>query len=184
MSKQGGIIRRFGVPIVFLLVIIVVIFLVVVLRSPTSSQPTANTDLPKILQSYFANVTMPSAVVEDANGKRIRLDETIPSTGLVTFWSSTCNECSEALTTQRDFVKAHPNFQVSLVNVRDSLSVAKSELAKDSINFPSYYDTDSSASQSWSATMPASYYIKNGKILLYFPGRISLDHLNALLQIK
>lgn len=178
--------RRLLAPIVFIILIASVIFIVVSLNNDKT--PSSRETPTGLLSKYFTQQATPPAKVSLGDKKdKIEIDDAVSKVGgkaLVTFWNSECSECQNELKDFAAFSKEHPDFKLVLINFRESPEKATPFLATISKDLTTYYDTDGSAFTAWAGTMPASYYVSNGTILYYFPGKITSDYLKELLAAK
>lgn len=180
MKIKEGLAQRLYTPIVFLVVVAAIFFGVAVFTkadSPAVQQKKAD----RLLQPFSIDAAIPNAQVYKSNGDKVALESQLPTTTLVTFWSAFCGECQAGLTDIQKFADQNPDFSVTLVSYKNSPKDGEDFLGKNKITLPSLYDVDGTAFTAWSSTMPASYFIKNHRIIFFFPGRISTDHLKALL---
>jgi thiol-disulfide isomerase/thioredoxin len=119
----------------------------------------------------------------DSKGQKVKLTD-LPRPVLVTFWSSQCSECRKELPEITQFTVDHPEFKVVLVNVREETVLVEQTLKEWSVTLPSYRDTSGQAFLALYSSMPGSYFLQNGKITHYFPGRVNSTHLEALLTLR
>ncbi|OGD61001.1 hypothetical protein A3A71_02065 [Candidatus Berkelbacteria bacterium RIFCSPLOWO2_01_FULL_50_28] len=147
-----------------------------------ASDSTGNKQLTpaETIAPYATNVAIPNIQITDAAGKETWLNK-LRGPILITLWSGECPECKEGLKDIETFVKGNTQFKVMLVNHLQNPETANAVLKKNSVTLPTYFDHNGDAFRALSATMPASYYIIEGRIRYFFPGRISTEHLQALL---
>lgn len=166
-------------PVAFLILVAVGFLLFGASNSSSNKQLTpAETIAP-----YATNVAIPKVQVTDATGKATGLNK-LRGPILITLWSGECPECKEGLKDIEAFVKSNPKFKVMLVNHLQNPETANAVLKKNSVTLPTYFDRNGDAFRALFATMPASYYIIDGRIRYFFPGRISTEHLQALLTLR
>ena len=169
-------IKRLGVPVVFLAIIIVVAVIVVATRGDKSSTSSA------LLDQYAVNETIPQVNLTDADGKTLTLASLGQRPVLLTFWSTGCSECQQALTDQQTFAKDNPKVNLAFANYHGSVVDAQKKLGEYGITQSTYFDKNGDAFNALSASMPSTYMLKDGQILYYFPGRIGPDILQQLLN--
>lgn len=169
-------------PIGFLLALVAIAIGLSVFSSSPNSTATKSPD--EILKPYLVDEAVKVVSVKDKDNKTLTLDETLPDKTLLTFWDATCGECAIALPLIDSFAKAHPEIHPLFINVKNTSEQADQALKKYNLSFVSLYDRDGSAFKAWSGTMPATYYIRGGRFKLFFPGRVSAEHLNALLTLN
>lgn len=152
--------------------------MILALIATTFNDKPISSSSSQVLMPYAKSIETPPATVKDANGGEYQLGK-LGDGGLVVFWSSTCGECQTQLKDLREFIKNNSSFKAILVNIRQTVEIANNELTNLGVTLPNYYD-DGTAFKEWSGTMPSSYYIIDGTIRYFFPGRISAEHLTAL----
>lgn len=169
-------VKRLGVPVVFLIVIVVAAMVLISTRGDKSSSNTS------LLSQYAVDETIPVVNLTDANGKVVPLASLGQQPTLLTFWSTGCDQCQQALTDQQTFAKKNPQVNLAFVNYHGSVIDAQKKLGDYGIIQPTYFDAQGEAFDALSASMPSTYLLKDGQILYYFPGRIGSDILSQLLN--
>jgi thiol-disulfide isomerase/thioredoxin len=130
----------------------------------------------------------PPLVLEDMQGKQIRLAELRGKTVLVNFWATWCVPCVDEMPSiQR--LKAHldpSRFAVIAVNVGESKARVEEFLGKVRVNFPIVFDPQSDTMHDWKVRgLPTSYVIgPDGKILFYQVGDLDWARDEVIRQIK
>lgn len=133
------------------------------------------------LESFAVNELLPKdLVVTNEQNQQLRLDEILSKPTLVTLWTSTCNHCLPALTSQQAYSKRFPNISVITINFREDPTLSKEFLLKNNIDLPLYFDRNGLLFNELAGTIPGSYYIENGMIKYFFPGKITDDLLEKL----
>ncbi|MEK7202550.1 MAG: TlpA disulfide reductase family protein [Patescibacteria group bacterium] len=176
-------VQRLVAPIGFLIGLVALAF---VMQTLGNSSPT-NKPLvgPELLKQFeIVEIAPPAATVTDEDSKKVDLSTLFFKPTLVTFWSVNCGECDTGLPVLDNFAKSQSQVAVILIDTKDEPKDAEEKLTSLNVTTGTYYDTDGSTFQSWEATMPASYFVINGKIKYYFPGRVSQEHLDALLTVQ
>ncbi len=170
--------NRLILPVIFVLSIIVVgIFL-------SGTSETVNTKIdPNDITPFAVDDALPASSIIDAQGKKVAIEQVVGSPTLVTFWNSSCNECVLLLTEQKNILTGTALKPV-LINIQDQPDVAAAKLNELGVTFPNYFDEQGTTFRSWSGTIPASYYISGNRIKYFFPGRMSAEHLRALLTLN
>lgn len=166
--------HRLIAPMVFLTLLFAAAMIFGGSHSP--SQPDRS-----LISQFKVNDTPKGGVVTDQEGASVELESLFGNKTLLTFWSSQCRECEEGLTVIGKFSERYPEVTVILVNFRDPMPLALQALERLSPQLKSYFDFSGKVYQSWLATLPSSYYIEQGKILYFFPGRVGADHLEAIM---
>lgn len=166
-------------PVIFLAVII---FGALLTLTDTSGPSGANQPTPTatVLAPFVTEVTLPDLELTDQKGQKVKLAD-LAQPVLVTFWSSQCSECRKELPEITQFTVDHPEFKAAIVNVREETALVEQTLKDWNVTLPSYRDTSGQAFLTLYSSMPGSYFLQNGKITHYFPGRINSEHLGALL---
>lgn len=162
-------------------ILIALVAVAVVVGSLTSG--SSNKDSQSIIDDYRVNEAVRSVTVTDQNNQPIVLDKAMPNNTLITFWDATCGECETGLRTLQAFVAAHPNFLPIYINVKNPREQADQAMEMYGLR-ETYYDQAGDAFAAWSGTMPATYLVRNGAFQIFFPGRPSAEHLNALLTLE
>jgi len=176
---------RLVFPLAFIFALIT---LVAIVQSLGNSETVAVADKKPINNSTIKQFAIlpfvaPALNVKDAEGKDFPSEKINNGVTIVTFWSSVCGECDTGLPVLDKFANEHPEINMVLVNYKDDIEVGKEKLSLLDIKLKSYFDQNGSAFKEWEATMPSSYYIRDGLIQYFFPGRVSLEHLQALLAL-
>ena len=170
--------KRLILPIAFLSLIVVAALIALVMFNQDNGSSSSTKK--ELISEYAANENVSGLTMTDENSLAVKLID-INETTLLTFWSVGCTECKQALTDLKDYKTKHPEFNVTLVNFRNTPADAKAKLAEYGIEFPNYYDRDAELFNELSASIPSSYFIKNNNIIYYFPGRIGTDFMYQLL---
>ncbi len=167
--------QRLLLPIISLIVILtgVVIFgsLAGVSNKPQTPQ--------EILKPFTVSEVVPSITVKDKDSKDVVIDEKTVSPTLVTFWDANCSECKVALPLLVSYNATHPQLKTIYINVKNDPELVATTLKELNISLDTLYD-DGTAFAKWFGTMPSTYFIKDSHIQLFFPGRVSQEHLDAL----
>ncbi len=174
---------RLVAPIGFIVALAALAFVMQTLgNSPSANKPLTG---PELLKQYeIVEVDPPTANLTDKNGKRIDLLPLLTRPTIITFWSINCGECDTGLPVLESFAKSQAQVAVLLIDTKDEPEDAEEKLKSLSITLETFYDFDGATFQNWEATMPASYFVINGKVRYFFPGRISTEHLQALLTLQ
>jgi|GEM_PF-2338942 len=170
------------VPAVGLLLALVVIAIGFSVLSPANS-PSDSSASRTAIEQFMIDEAIPTVTLRDAKGGEVVIDRTLPDKTLVTFWSSTCGECGVGLPIIEAFLVAHPEIKPIYINVNDGPDKAAEALRKYNVSLDTFYDSQGQAFAAWSATMPATYYIRHDRIRVFFPGRVNAEHLQALLAV-
>ncbi len=171
--------NRLVAPVGFIVTLMALAF---VIQTLGNSRP-ANKALigSKLLKQYeVVEVTPPLAIVTDQNNKKIDLRLQLTKPTLITFWSVNCGQCDIGLPILDNFTKDQNQIELILINTKDEPKDSQEKLQSLGVTLGTFYDLDGSIFRNWEATMPASYYVVNGKVKYFFPGRIAKDHLDAL----
>ncbi len=174
--------QRLVIPVVFLLVIFNSFVLFAQFGDISSELKNEKTPT-ELLQPFIVMDDVPITVVRDKAGQAINIDGNLPDKTILTFWSAVCAECKMGLLEISKFTTEHPDFNDLYINVKDTVKDSEEALEGYKINIETLYDPDAKSYQKWQSTMPATYYISGGKIRVFFPGRPSAEHLNALLTL-
>ncbi|HUD20648.1 MAG TPA: TlpA disulfide reductase family protein [Candidatus Saccharimonadales bacterium] len=169
-------VKRLGVPVVFLIILVVAAMVLISTHGDKSSSSNS------LLDQYAVDETIPQVNLTDADGKTVALDTLGQQPTLLTFWSTGCSECKQALTDQQTFAKNNSKVNLAFVNYYGSVVDAQKKLGEYGITQPTYFDASGDAFNALSASMPSTYLLKDGQILYYFPGRIGSDILAQLLN--
>lgn len=167
--------NRLQAPLFFLALIGGAIFLV-------SAWSEKNSPETQELKSFRLNAPLKPLIVSRESGEKTDLTLSVPQPFLITFWSSDCPECLTGLKDQARFRGDHPDFLIRWINFQQTPQKAKEYLTKNELTIPTDYDFDGAAWRAYQATMPASYWLANNKVVYAFPGRIADKHLQALYQ--
>lgn len=175
--------NRLVAPLVFITVLVALAFVMQTLGNPTSNKPLTG---PELLKQYeIVEIAPPESNLTDKEGKKLDLLPLLVKPSLITFWSVNCGECETLLPLLNDFSNTHSQISHVLISEKDEPKDAEEKLKSLNATLGTYYDLDGSAAQSWEAsTMPASFFVMNGKVKYFFPGRISQEHLDALLEVN
>jgi hypothetical protein len=152
-----------------------VIFFVLLLFA-TGPDPTP--PISEGISQFAVSSEIPESYIVDENNSP--LDLATEEIMLVTFWRASCEECDQGLKDIQTFSDSHPDIKTVLINISDSVEIARQKLEDNKITLPTYYDQDLKTYTAWSGTIPASYYIENGKITYFFPGRVFPELLEQL----
>lgn len=176
--------NRLVAPLVFIIALAALAFVMQTLGN-TTSLPDKSLTGPELLKQFeIVEIVPPVTSVSDKVGNKIDLPTLFAKPTLLTFWSVNCGECDTGLPVLDNFSKSQSQVAVILIDTKDEPKDAEEKLKALGVTIATFYDADGSAFQNWEATMPASYFIINGKIKYYFPGRISQEHLDALLTFQ
>lgn len=175
--------NRLVAPLVFIIALVALAFVMQTLGSSPSDNKTL-TDPELLKQFEIVEIVPPPASLTDKDNKKLDLPTLFTKPTLITFWSVNCGECDNGLPVLDNFAKSQNQVVVILIDTKDAPEDAEAKLVSLNVTTGTYYDTDGSAFQNWEATMPASYFVINGKIKYYFPGRVSQEHLDALLTVQ
>ena len=176
---------RLVAPIGFIVALLALAFVMQTLGNSSSSSDKPLTG-PELLKQYeVVEVTPPTANLTDKDNKKVDLTLKLTKPTLITFWSINCGECETGLPLLDNFSKSQSQISVILIDTKDEPKDAESKLQSLKVTLGTFYDFDGSAVQGWEAsTMPASYFVINGKVKYFFPGRVSQEHLDALLTVQ
>ena len=173
--------NRLVIPLVFIVALAALAFVMQTLGNPSSNKPLTG---PEPLKQYeIVEIDLPVAELTDKDGKKIDLPSVFAKPTLLTFWSVNCGECETGLPVLDNFAKNQDRVAVVLISVKDEPKDAQETLKSLKVTLKTSYDIDGTTFQFWEATMPASYFVINGKIKSFFPGRVSQEHLDALRQV-
>lgn len=170
--------KRLIIPVAFLGVIIVATLVALVMFNQNDA--TSSSKKSEVIGEYATSENLDNLAMTDENSNVVYLSD-LNKTTLLTLWSAGCTECKQALTDLKDYKKAHPEVDVTLVNFRNTPAEAKAKLKEYEIDFPNFYDREAELFNNLSASIPSTYVIKNDKIVYFFPGRIGSDFLDQLL---
>lgn len=173
--------QRLALPLIFTLAIVTVAIIWGGLSQDQSSDKQRELG-ESILSPYKTKILLPTATVSDAKGKIFTVNELTDDATLLTVWSSKCNQCREGLLEIQRAISSRSGVKNLLVNLGDEPKEAASALKNYGVEIDTYFDRDGSFYSAFEATMPSSYYIRQGAIIYYFPGRISKELLEALLK--
>lgn len=177
-------VNRLVAPLVFIIGLAALAFIMQTLGNTTSVSNKSLTGPELLKQFEIVEIVPPAAIVSDKDSKKFDLSTLFTKPTLITFWSVNCGECDNGLPVLDNFAKSQSQIAVILIDTKDAPEDAEAKLTSLKVTTDTYYDTDGSTFQNWEATMPASYFVINGKIKYYFPGRVSQDHLDALLAVQ
>ena len=170
-------------PLGFIVALASLAFVMQTLGNSSSSVPTASGS--ELLKQFeIVEITPPAAIPTDKDDNEINLASLFIKPTLVTFWRVNCGECDTGLPLLDNFGKSQSSVALILIAVKDDPKNAQEKLQSLNVALPTYYDRDGTAFQNWEATMPASYFVINGKLKYFFPGRVSNEHLQALLTVR
>ncbi|MEK9167312.1 MAG: redoxin domain-containing protein [Patescibacteria group bacterium] len=175
--------NRLVAPLVFIIALAALAFVMQTLGDSSSNKPLTSSELLK--QYEIVEIAPPVASLTDKDGKKLDLLPLLTKPTLITFWSVNCGECETLLPLLNDFSNNHSQISQLLISERDEPKDAQEKLQSLNVGLTTNYDLDGSTVQSWEAnTMPASFFVTNGKVKYLFPGRISQEHLDALLTVN
>ena len=176
--------NRLVVPLVFIIALAALTFVMQNLgNSSSTNKPLTGSELLK--QYEIVEIAPPAANLTDKDEKKVDLLPRLTKPTLITFWSVNCGECETGLPLLDYFAKSQTQVSEVLIAVKDEPKDAEEKLRSLNVALGTFYDLDGSAVQSWEATtMPASFFVINGKIKYFFPGRVSQEHLDALLTVN
>ena len=165
--------------------VIALITLVVIIQSFSKSQDfqTSSNSNTAIKNFSVIPFTAPQLKVVDSDNRTIDEQKIKSGKVFLTFWSVNCLECDQGLPVIDEFASTASVIEFVLVSHKDELKLGQEKLSQLNIALKSYYDLTGEAFQEWEATMPSSYYIIDDQIRYLFPGRVSVEHLQALLTI-
>lgn len=174
--------NRLVAPLVFIVALAALAFVMQTLGNSSSNKPLTG---PELLKQYeIVEIAPPATNLTDKDNKKVDLPPILVKPTLITFWSVNCGECDTLLPLLNDFSKNHPQISQLLISEKDEPKDAEEKLESLNVTLGTYYDLDGSVAQSWEAsTMPASFFVINGKLKYFFPGRVSQEHLDALLTL-
>lgn len=175
--------NRLVAPLVFIIALAALAFVMQTLGSSPSNKPLTG---PELLKQYeIVEIAPPKANLTDKDKKEVDILPLLNKPTLITFWSANCGECEIGLPLLDNFAKTHSQVTVLLIDVKDEPKDAQEKLQSLNVALGTYYDLDGSASQEWeTTTMPASYFVVDGKLKYAFPGRVSQEHLDALFAVQ
>lgn len=174
---------RLAIPLGFLIGLAALGFVMQTLGN--SSADTTISAAPDILKQFaIVEIAPPATTVTDRDNKKIDLVSLLTKPTLVTFWSVGCGECETGLPILDKFAKSQSTIAIILVDTKDDPADAEDKLKTLNVATTTFYDRDGLAFQNWEATMPASYFVAGGKLKYFFPGRVSNEHLQALLTVR
>lgn len=176
--------NRLVAPLGFLIGLVALAFVMQTLGNTTSVSNKSLTGPELLKQFEIVEIVPPAASVSDKDRKKIELSTLFTKPTLLTFWSVNCGECDTGLPVLDNFSKSQSQVAVILIDTKDEPKDAEEKLKALGVTIATFYDADGSVFQNWEATMPASYFVINGKIKYYFPGRVSQEHLDALLTVQ
>lgn len=137
----------------------------------------------EIIQPYIVNEVVRPITLKNKEEADVVLDSSLPDKTLITLWDATCGECPVGLPIINTFAAAHPEINTIFINIKNDKAQAEEALKKYNLNFDTLYDREGVTTKVWFATMPATYFVRNGSFKVFFPGRVSAEHLNALLTL-
>lgn len=176
-------VQRFVAPLGFLVALVALAFVMQTLGNSTPANKALTG--PELLKQFeIVEITPPEADLTDKDNKRADLKSLFIKPTLITFWSVNCGECDTGLPVLDNFAASQNRVAVILIDNKDEPKDADEKLKELKVTTGTYYDRDGSTFQNWEATMPASYFIINGKLKYFFPGRVSKEHLDALLTVQ
>lgn len=170
---------RLKAPIIFLLVVATLFFINAVWSKQFASSKTDQTV--SDLSAYAVDDPAPGLTARDSDDKDQDIINSLTKPTLISFWDITCSECKAGLRTFQDFQVTHPDFAIILIGHAMTVKDGKDFLQTNPVQLNSYFDPSGQALLTWQGTMPSSYYVVDGRIKYFFPGRISEQHLNLLL---
>jgi thiol-disulfide isomerase/thioredoxin len=168
-------------PVGFLLTVVSIAIGVSVF-SINPAEQRAGSGLSDTIEPFLIDEAVRPISPTTADGKPVSIDEKTTDKTVVTFWNSQCGECRAALITVSEFMESNPEITPIYINVRDTVGDATAALKDYELDLETLYD-DGTAFQTWLATIPASYFIEDGRFRAFFPGRVSPKHLEALLSL-
>jgi thiol-disulfide isomerase/thioredoxin len=163
--------------------IVAIVAVAITFGALSTSEPSDKKST-SVIAEYLVNEKVPSVVVYDKTNKAVTLDSALPDKTLVTFWDATCGECRVGLPLIAGFAAEHPEIRPIYINRQNTPEQASQLLAELGLQIETLYDRDGSAFTAWSGTTPATYFIRNGTIRVFFPGRPNTDQLDALLTVN
>ena len=167
--------KRLVVPVVFLIVLVGISFVISYWKSEDTKP------VPDTIENY---VITPEPITElkvtNQDNKSVDIVSDLNKPTLLTFWSSSCHVCGEALTqiTSSNSTK----YQKLFINLGDTQEQANAYLKEKNLNITTYYDLDKSVYLSWKPSVPSSYFIGKKTKLYVFPGQITKELLDNLDQ--
>ncbi len=165
------------------LIAVIVLIAAAAMLGALSPDDSARLRQESLIDNFRVRENIVPVSVTNQAGQTVVLDGTLPDNTLVTFWDAACGECRVGLQTIQSFVADSPQFKPIYVNVKNPREQADEAMRKYGLS-ETYYDQTGAALTAWSATIPATYLVRNGAFQVFFPGRPSAEHLNALLTLE
>jgi len=128
--------------------------------------PTRRPDIQ--LNAFQGNPLPPTIDLNDASGKRFRLDDYRGKVTVVNFWASWCPPCVAeipSLNRLREKMRGQP-FELISINYAESPGKIREFMQQVSVEFPVLLDPDGKVSQRWNVIgFPSTFVIgRDGKI--------------------
>lgn len=148
-------------------------------NSPSpDSESAESTNQTEDSSSEMKNLA-PNFTVYDLEGNEVNLNDFFGKPIIVNFWASWCGPCKMEMP---DFNEAYETYkdeiEFLMVNMtdgsRETVEKASSFITESGYTFPVYYDTDYSATITYSvSSLPTSYFLNaDGELVTYARGAI------------
>lgn len=142
-----------------------------------------NQDELKILEEFIVDEQqLPEFELISITKQKLSLRDYAKDASLITVWSPNCNECLEALRTQQQFALAN-NIKINTIALSPTVESVQEYMAQNEITLPVAVDTEARIINYWGSASPTTVFVNSERVLMIFPGRISYDHLAAILTL-